>query len=176
MLIDTEILDIKKWADDGDPNCQLLMFWLLVKGEKVKKDENQALRYLTEFVQNAPQISVRSILEINKIESDTLGDEALEFFQYTFHITTIGIFLFEQNKMKEAALWFKKSIDLANEFLRYKDDVTREKYTYQESAYQYWQDVLPYFDDKEYKKFNLRWETEFYSPSTTANQNGLKSL
>lgn len=175
MLINAEILDIKKGADEGDLDSQLLLFWAFAKGEMTSQNDALAIYYLEKFLNNEIENCIDSCLRINSINleySESVRTIDERFFQYIYHLCIVGVFAFEHQNFSKAALWFKKAIDLTDDYLKYTDAETQNILRYNITAYAYWFDgMIEHFNEKMYNNFLLDWEKKKFFGLTAANNN-----
>lgn len=177
MLENCELRTIKKWAQAGDTNCLLLLFWCLVKGDNTTKDEVKAMEYLEQFLHHPPQECYPSMVYLQ----ETLGDfveelypEDVEMFEYCFYLYFYAMMLHEQNRMNEAALWMKKTADLVAQHLKSNEDyITQRVFEYNIETGRYFEKegLQAHFNPLRYQTFFLDWELKKLIKSTPANCN-----
>lgn len=170
MLIDTEVIKIKEWADGGDPQCQLLMYRFFCKGQYVAQSDESATKYLIAFLQNDPLECMGVIKDLGEVELAFSDKKLQDYFNYIYYVTAVGIFLLDKSPI-ESTLWFKKAIDLSEDLLKFRDEETKIEFRLKISAFQYWPEVLHLFNETKYIKFNLDWENKLYMPDSIANKN-----
>lgn len=175
MLVNSELLKIKKWADEGDANCQLVLFWCFAKGDMGAQNFELATHYLEKFIiENDIETCVNSCLETNPITPsyDEYFDETdYRALQYLYLVSAVGVFHRDANQFEKTALWFKKAIDLTEQYLKNKDDFLQKAMRYNINAFADWEDFEQYFNPLKYQNFYFKWEKAEFLSVSAANNN-----
>ena len=175
MLINSELLDIKKWADEGVPNSQLILFWVFKDGDMGAKNFELATHYLEKFItENDIETCINACLEIRPITPlfyNFSNDADNRAFQYFYHISAVGVFLQGLEEFEKAALWYKKAIDLTERYLVNKGDFLQNAMYEEVWAYEKFEEVEQYFNPIKYQNFYLAWEVKELLSVSVANNN-----
>lgn len=103
MLIDADLLPLKKRADEGDLNAQYKMAWVFLLGKGARKDNLLGIKYLKKVIK-------RSHLELSHLNYEVL-------------LLTIGSAYAEIGLTDKAIKWYKNTLWFLIEYCteEYKD-------------------------------------------------------
>ncbi len=163
MLIDSDILEMKRKADDDDPVSMYQMFVRLNTGKGIKEDRKTAISYLIRLA----NLGATACVEATSIDLDPshpflYSDKMI--CAYDFILSLIGDHFRENNLPEQAALWYKKALDFVDmEFYRWTEE---ERLHIKKGLWAYrifygsdgYQGVYQYYDEQSYCSFKLAWE------------------
>lgn len=163
MLLHNEIFTTKQKADAGDPVALFQMFRLYFEGNLVRKDEELADSYLIRLANLGPLYC--SISQGSKFSHGCSAElTGYLLSSYDFIIALIGSRLWHNGYEKDAALWFKKVLDFAENGLP-RNWTKEERELVKKDCYAYnyfWGEEglagKDYFDEDRYREFKLDWE------------------